>query len=314
METSDITHEDSYVDLLRVEGINAKGFGTIPKTVMKDPRLTLQAKGIYAYFCSYAGSGNRVFPSRNTILRDLGINVTTYYKHFNLLKICDYIRVQQQKREGAFAFNIYTLVVCPDPVDDENTPCTKKSYTVKSNAEKPYTKKEYSNRIINEKEYNTTEINPSINPKLNDMIEKLNEYVKANIEYEMLCDGKNDKLAQSILTLIVEVLSSTIKSYRINGTDMPAKTVRSRFKALNYSDVTCVLNSVGKGIGHIRNPRNYLLTALFNSKTTSEMFWQNEVKYAQKLQHKKEAEQKRAEKISNALDDMVKLAGKNLED
>ena len=62
-------------DLLRIEGVNAKGYGCIPKAVMKDRRLTLYAKAIYAYFRSYAGSGNRAFPSRATILYGLQINL-----------------------------------------------------------------------------------------------------------------------------------------------------------------------------------------------------------------------------------------------
>ena len=44
MNTKDLT------DILRVEGINAKGFGFVPKLVMQDIRLTPEAKCIYAYF------------------------------------------------------------------------------------------------------------------------------------------------------------------------------------------------------------------------------------------------------------------------
>jgi hypothetical protein len=47
-----------FIDELRIEGIKYKGYGVLPKYVMIDPDLTIEAKGIYAYFCSYAGSGN----------------------------------------------------------------------------------------------------------------------------------------------------------------------------------------------------------------------------------------------------------------
>ena len=46
-----------FTDILRVEGINCKGYGIIPKAVMLDQRLTIQAKAIYAYFRSFAGAG-----------------------------------------------------------------------------------------------------------------------------------------------------------------------------------------------------------------------------------------------------------------
>jgi hypothetical protein len=34
------------------------GYGQIPKKVMMDKRLSVEAKAIYAYFCSYCGGGN----------------------------------------------------------------------------------------------------------------------------------------------------------------------------------------------------------------------------------------------------------------
>ena len=55
----------SFEDQLLVEGINCMGYGIIPKYVMLDPDLTIEAKAIYAYFCSFAGSGNTAFPSRS---------------------------------------------------------------------------------------------------------------------------------------------------------------------------------------------------------------------------------------------------------
>lgn len=106
---------ENLTDILEVEGVNAKGFGTIPKLVMKDSRLTIQAKAIYAYFCSYAGSGNTAFPGIKTILEDLQVSKNTYYKHFDLLKECGYIKVDQEKniKTGQFKRNIYRMVANP---------------------------------------------------------------------------------------------------------------------------------------------------------------------------------------------------------
>ena len=66
--------EKEFENILLVEGINAKGYGTIPKLVMKDRRLTAQAKAIYAYFCSYAGCGRckrSLFKRRHILKRML---------------------------------------------------------------------------------------------------------------------------------------------------------------------------------------------------------------------------------------------------
>lgn len=112
--------EFSFEDKLRVEGVNFKGFGIIPKYVMLDPDLTIEAKTIYAYFCSYAGNGNTTFPSRDKILVDLPMSKDAYYKHFRQLTDQGYITVQQEKGErSSFSNNVYTLVSNPKKFQDK---------------------------------------------------------------------------------------------------------------------------------------------------------------------------------------------------
>lgn len=127
------------VDILRIEGINAKGFGVIPKIVMQDTRLTVESKSIYAYFASYAGSGNQAFPSRSLILKHLQMGETRYYKHFSLLKKFGYIEVYQEKRSGnKYGRNIFTLISHPVEVVDDKLP----PHPQNSGTEKPYPQNE----------------------------------------------------------------------------------------------------------------------------------------------------------------------------
>lgn len=51
---------------------------------MKDDRLTIEAKGIYAYLAC----------QRNQIVKDLGISLERYYKHLNHLIQHDYVEVK----------------------------------------------------------------------------------------------------------------------------------------------------------------------------------------------------------------------------
>jgi len=95
-------------DLLETSGIKSKGYGILPKYSMLDTDLSIQAKGIYAYFCSYTGSGNSVFPSRDRILSDLMVSKDMYYSHFNLLVDQGYVSVKQMQ-SGKFMKNIYTI-------------------------------------------------------------------------------------------------------------------------------------------------------------------------------------------------------------
>lgn len=93
------------------------GFGIIPKRVMKDPNLNLQAKGIYAYLCSYAGNKDTAFPSVKLITHELNMSKDTFYKYLNELKETGYIEVFKERDEGKFSKNIYKLLPCPKSSD-----------------------------------------------------------------------------------------------------------------------------------------------------------------------------------------------------
>ncbi len=110
----------SIKDRLCVEGIRCKGFGVLPKYVMLDPDLTIEAKTIYAYFCSFAGNGSTTFPGRDKILFDLSMGKDSYYRHFRQLTDQGYISVKQEKEKNAtFGRNIYTLVANPKKFEEK---------------------------------------------------------------------------------------------------------------------------------------------------------------------------------------------------
>ena len=127
-------------DILRVQGIKAKGYGIIPKIVMQDKRLTIEAKAIYSYFCTYAGAGDTAFPSVGKICHDLCIGEERYRKHFKDLVKYGYITVEQLKEKGKFARNIYTL---EDKPVEQNTPKT--PYTEIQGTEIPSTENNSTN-------------------------------------------------------------------------------------------------------------------------------------------------------------------------
>jgi len=119
------------MDILKVVGIDSMGYGKIPKMVMQDRRLTPEAKCIYSYFASYAGSGNSAFPSVVKILYDLCMGRARYYKHFTLLIDYGYIEVEQAKESGKFSHNVYILNC---QISDKK-PCTQNRTTVNETTE-----------------------------------------------------------------------------------------------------------------------------------------------------------------------------------
>ena len=97
------------LDELKLGGIFSKGYGIIPKLVMKDKNLTVEAKSIYAYICSYAGGGDTAFPSVDMICSDLGMSENRFFKHRKLLVESGYLTIKRTRKEVGWSNNIYTI-------------------------------------------------------------------------------------------------------------------------------------------------------------------------------------------------------------
>jgi len=103
-----------------------QGWGIVPKMIMKEPNISIQAKAIYAYLCSYAGNATQAFPSATLMQYELGITKDTFYKYLDELIKNNYITVSKMASEkGRFAHNIYNLEGTPyHKIPDTVTPDT----------------------------------------------------------------------------------------------------------------------------------------------------------------------------------------------
>ena len=89
------------------------GFGILPKAVMIDRDLSLQAKGIFAYLVTYAGNSETAFPSLRTISYQLRISKDTAGKYIKELRENGYLEIEQKREGGRFSHNVYKLIPCP---------------------------------------------------------------------------------------------------------------------------------------------------------------------------------------------------------
>ncbi|HZG10552.1 MAG TPA: conserved phage C-terminal domain-containing protein [Kurthia gibsonii] len=111
---------------VKYEGILAKGFGLIPRTLTRDKDLSIEAKAIYAYLAAFAGNNNEAFPSVELICAELDISRNRYFKHRKSLLEKGYIRIRRERLESGFSKNHYELVqmipetVCIQNVDIRN--------------------------------------------------------------------------------------------------------------------------------------------------------------------------------------------------
>ena len=109
-------------DKIRGFNINSQGYGTVPKVVMQSQEISISAKAVYAYFCSFTGAGHSCFPSQYKICSDLEISKNSLSKYIRELKEAGFVEVEQEKVNGKFSRNVYTLT-------DTKTPYTKISDT-----------------------------------------------------------------------------------------------------------------------------------------------------------------------------------------
>lgn len=245
-----MSNTDKLANILEVQGIHAKGFGTIPKIVMQDRRLKPTAKAIYAYFCSYAGAGSTAFPSVNKIIYDLNMNKDTYYKHLEILKDCGYVTVTPNRAEGnKFDNNIYTLIFNPVAVakveKEEKKPCPKKSETGK----KPFPK--ISDTEKSDTNINNNTINNNINNNNNNNATAHHENIFDNKMLNDIVSSFNDREKEVVKAFINTTTSNIVPNtlyglqtlVQQHGFDFVHHAITRANKDININYLKTTLNS-----------------------------------------------------------------------
>lgn len=85
------------------------GYGLVFKRVMKDTNLNIEAKALYAYLSSYAGSSGTAFPSVSLICHELNISEKRFKKYRKQLEYYGYLSVKRNRTDNGFSKNIYTI-------------------------------------------------------------------------------------------------------------------------------------------------------------------------------------------------------------
>lgn len=110
-----------------------------------------------------------------------------------------------------------------------------------------------------------------------DEFDEYRELIKANIEFDSLCQCHRFDRAtlEGMVELIVEAVCSKEAYIHIAGQDFPHEVVKSRFLKLRSPHIDYVLTCLRRNTTKISNIKAYLLTALFNSVTTIDPYYQN---------------------------------------
>ena len=114
---------------------------------------------------------------------------------------------------------------------------------------------------------------PSIPPSpvpLREMMDRYEcrEEIMAQIDYAHQKQQYPYDDVESLLELMVDVVSSTAPTMRIGGDTLPTETVKVRFRQLDDSHIEYIMDSLKNTTTKIHNIRAYLLTALYNAPVT----------------------------------------------
>lgn len=92
----------------------------------------------------------------------------------------------------------------------------------------------------------------------------LADEIKKNIGYEVLIRNHNQEMIDGLYQIMLDVLNSNAKYFRVGGSNVEANKVKDAFQKLNQFHMEYVLDSLSS-ISQIKNVKNYLVTTLFNS-------------------------------------------------
>ena len=112
-------------------------------------------------------------------------------------------------------------------------------------------------------------------------MKSIQEVIEENIEYPTLAQdysGDAPQIAEYV-RLMAQTCCSDKPTVRINSEDYPRDVVRSVFEKLNREHIVYVLDCMKKNTTKIRNIRAYTLSALFNSYSTIDSYYDAEVSH-----------------------------------
>lgn len=86
------------------------GRGIIPRMVMSDRSLTIEAKAIYGYFAECIGAGDTSFPSVDEICKALNMGEDRFRKHKKQLVERGYLTIRKDaSANGRYSPNVYEI-------------------------------------------------------------------------------------------------------------------------------------------------------------------------------------------------------------
>ena len=258
-----------------------KGFYQLPKFLFKKEKykkMSTEAKTMYALFIdrmklsiknNWLDKDDNVYIifTNEEVRQELNCCIATAVKVVKELKKYGLILT---KRQGLGKPNLIYLQKVEEfleKISSTKTSKNKSKNTVINNSTINNIDKNIDNSIIDN----------NIN-KPEQELEAYEEVLKEQIDYESLVSIKPTYKSQidELLEIMLEVLLSKKETIKISkNNDVSTALFKSRIFKINSSDIEYIIDCLNKNKSKIINIKNYLLSTIFNVKTTLSNYYSN---------------------------------------
>lgn len=261
-------------------------FVMLDKGFLEDNRLSYKAKGILSYLLSKPDNWK-------VIIKDLIAHSSdgekAIYSGLRELKQHGYYKKIPIRNDSGQRISYWESVIyeCPEEQQEDNknidTSTEKSENSLLADfvqVENVHVQNRQHNNNNNSK--NKISKNKSINQELPenekvppetetiDTIDNIKKQVSENIALENLQQNNptKQKEIQELYAIIIEILASRKKSFRIAKEELPAPVVKEAFSRLNALHIEYVLQCLKSTTTTVKSTKAYLLTTLYNAAHT----------------------------------------------
>jgi hypothetical protein len=268
--------------IMRDKSKSKKGYAIVPTTLLRDKKLTANAKGIASFIISCKDDFQL---NDKSISIAMGVGITVATSGIKNLRALGYVIENEEysKTKGKKPLDRYIFYENPTLNSQNKKSQSNISEQENLNQEKMAHININSNKYqeINNDYININQSIPVI--LLPDEVDysETTKRIKENISYEHLKTKHKNEIDEidGIMNTIVLSVNSTKSTLRVRGEEMPKQVVISQLLKLEEKHIEYVLRCLESNTTEIKNINSYILTALFNAPQTYDQYWKNQANF-----------------------------------
>lgn len=247
-----------------------KSYAIVSNFALRDKNLSNKAKGLYAIISSYLTMDDDFELYKSFLINSSTDGIRSFNTAWDELKNTGYLKQRRIRTENSFTYE-YDLLDEPD-LDTPPTINIKLdgSISEKSSACKPKekTEKKTINKNILDidvEEHKEAFKNENIT---SNNIDEIAEKIKEQIDYETH-KLEDDPYIDNILNIMIEIAVTDGYSVKVGKESIPTIALKQQFKKIDRLCIEDILTSLREYDKPIKNPRAFLIKALYNAPKTA---------------------------------------------